>query len=1037
VIRRIVAFALYQPLFIVLGVTLFIGAGLWAFNNLPVEAFPDVTDTQATVIALYPGRAAEEVEKQVTIPLEVGLSGLPGAVRMFSHTQFGLSFVIITFNDSVNGYFARQQAVERLREIELPEGVQAELAPFSTAIGEIYRYRMKGEGQGPRELRTYQDWVVSRQLRLVPGVADVVSLGGLVKQYEVRPDLARLRDYKITFAQLSLAIQRGNANAGGSYVEQGRQQYLIRGLGLFQGVEDIENVVVAERGGTPILVKNLARVQVGSVPRQGVAGQDADDDVVTGVVLMRRGENPSVVLQLVREKIDQLNATGLPGGVKIVPIYDRTWLIGKTLTTVFTNLLEGALLVSFVLWLFLGNVRAAFIVAVTIPLALLATFLGLTWIGIPANLLSLGAMDFGIIVDGAVIVVENVFRRLTEERHAHRELDDKARKSVILQAAVEVGRPTLFSMLIIIAAHLPIFTLQRHEGRIFAPMAYSVVSALIGALILSLTLVPLLCSVMLKRNLPEEENALVRAAKRWYAPALAWCLDRPRSILAAAVVALAGALALVPRLGTEFLPELNEGAIWVNVFLPTSVSITEAQELNRRIREAIRRSPEVLSVTSKAGRPEDGTDPKLINMAEFLVDVKPDSEWRKGMTKPKLLAEMDAEISKIPGIEPSFSQPIRDNVLESISQIDGQIVIKVFGDDLETLRDVSLAVLKQVQTVPGVARAFVDRLGELPQIQVRVDRARAARYGINVADVQDVIESALGGKAVTQVWEGESRFAVAVRLEEEERKLTRMQELLIATPGGAYVPLSEVATFRTVGGLMNIARENGRRVFAIGVFIRGRDMGGVVSDMQARVAQDVKLPEGYSITWAGEFENQERAMARLAIIVPISILIIFLLLFDAFKSFGSALVIIANIPFSVIGGILALWLTGIYLSVSAAIGFIALFGQAVLNGVVMVTLFNQLRSQGASLIGAVSDGAMTRLRTVLMTALLASLGLLPMAISTGIGSETQKPLAVVVIGGLVTATLLVLFVLPVLYVLVSRRFGHLQAEEDAPGAAGD
>jgi len=1030
VIRRIVAFALYQPLFIALGLILFIGAGLWAFNNLPVEAFPDVTDTQATVIALYPGRAAEEVEKQVTIPLEVGLSGLPGAVRMFSHTQFGLSFVIVTFNDSVNGYFARQQAVERLREIDLPDGVQAELAPFSTAVGEIYRYRVRGAGQGPRELRTYQDWVVSRQLRLVPGVADVVSLGGLVKQYEVRPDLARLRDYKITLSQLSQAIQRGNANAGGSYVEQGRQQYLIRGLGLFQSAEDIENVVIDQRGGTPILVRNVASVQIGSVPRQGVAGQDEDDDVVTGVVLMRRGENPSEVLKAVRAKVAQLNETGLPGGVKVVPIYDRTWLIGKTLTTVFSNLLEGALLVSLVLWLFLGNLRAAAIVALTIPLALLATFLGLTWIGIPANLLSLGAMDFGIIVDGAVIVVENVFRRLTERPP----VDDAARKSAILVAAVEVGRPTLFSMLIIIAAHIPIFTLQRHEGRIFAPMAYSVVSALIGALVLSLTLVPLLCSVLLKRKLPHEENFIVRAAKRAYAPALAWALQRPRTVLISALVALGASLALVPRLGTEFLPELNEGAIWVNVFLPTSVSVTEAQALNRRIREAIRKSPEVLSVTSKAGRPEDGTDPKLINMAEFLVDVKPEAEWRHGLTKAKLLAEMDAAVSRIPGIEPSFSQPIRDNVLESISQIDGQIVIKVFGDDLEQLRELSLQVLKQVQTVPGVARAFVDRLGELPQIQVRVDRARAARYGLNVADVQEVIESALGGKAVTQVWEGEQRFAVAVRLDEGERKLTRMQDLLIATPSGAYVPLSEVASFRTVGGLMNIAREDGKRVFAIGVFISGRDMGSVVADMQARVKTSVRLPEGTSVTWSGEFENQERAMARLAVIVPISILIIFLLLFDAFKSFASALVITANIPFSIIGGILALWLTGIYLSVSAAIGFIALFGQAVLNGVVMVSLFNQLRAQGAPLVDAVSAGAMTRLRTVMMTALLASLGLLPMALSTGIGSETQKPLAVVVIGGLVTATLLVLFVLPVLYVVVARRFGLSQGDTEAAAA---
>src|SRR6267142_3879998 len=442
-IRRVIEFALYQPVFILLGMILFIGTGLWAFNNLPVEAFPDVTDTQANVIALYPGRAAEEVEKQVTGPLEVALSGLPGSVRMFSHTQFGLSFIIVTFNDSVNGYFARQQALERLQGLDLPDGVQVELAPFSTAIGEIYRYRMRGAGQGPRELRTYQDWVVSRQLRLVPGVADVVSLGGLVKQYEVRPDLARMRDYKITLSQLSQAVQRGNANAGGSYVEQGRQQYLIRGIGLFQGVEDIENVVVAERGGTPILVKSVAKVAVGAVPRQGVAGQDEDDDIVTGIVLMRRGENPSVVLRAVHENIAQLNSTGLPGGVKIVPFYDRTWLINKTLTTVFSNLLEGALLVAIVLWLFLGNVRAAAIVALTIPLSLLATFLGLTYLGIPANLLSLGAMDFGIIVDGAVIVVENIFRRLSLAAHDGVPLDDGKRRNLILDATVEVGRPTL------------------------------------------------------------------------------------------------------------------------------------------------------------------------------------------------------------------------------------------------------------------------------------------------------------------------------------------------------------------------------------------------------------------------------------------------------------------------------------------------------------------------------------------------------------------------------------------------------------------
>jgi len=1020
VIKRVVSFALYQPLFVLFALIVFVGAGVYAFVNLPVEAFPDVTDTQVTVIALHPGRAAEEVEKQVTIPLEVGLSGLPGAVRLFSHTQFGLSFVIITFDDRYTGYFARQQVVERLAGVDLPPGVQPQLAPFSTAIGEIYRYRVKGDSSSPRELRTYQDWAIARQLKLVPGVADVVSFGGLIKQYEVHPDFARMRDYKVTLAQLSQAIGRGNSNAGGSYLEQGDQQYLIRGIGLFQGPEDIGSAVILERNGTPVLVRDVARVQLGSVPRQGVAGQDEDDDIVTGIVLMRRGENPSVVLKAVHASIDQLNSTGLPGGVKIVPFYDRTWLIDKTLTTVFSNLVEGALLVSLVLWLFLGNLRAAAIVALTIPLALLATFLGLSSLGIPANLLSLGAMDFGIIVDGAVIVMENIFRRLTVAAHDHVPLDDQRRRGLILEATVEVGRPTLFSMLIIIAAHIPIFTMQRHEGRIFAPMAYSVVSALVGALILSLTLVPLLCALMLRKKLPEEENRLTRIAKRLYAPSLRWALGHGRLVIGLALAALAVSLALVPRLGTEFLPELNEGSVWVSVDLPTSISVPVAQRMTRSIRHAIEKFPEVVSVISKAGRPEDGTDPKPINMSEFLVDLKPDQQWPRGITRAQLFDEMDREIRKIPGVDPRFSMPVRDNILESISQIKGQIIVKIFGDDVNVLRDLATAALHQFEKVDGVADAFVDRMGEQPQIQIRVDRARAARHGINVQDIQDIIESALGGKTVTEVWEGEQRFGVAIRLDEQDRGFSQLPDLLVATASGAYVPLSEVASFRTVGSVMNISRENGRKLMAIGVFISGRDMGSVVSDFKARFEDKVKLPEGYSVTWSGEFENQERAMQRLAVIVPISIGVIFLLLFDAFKSFRSSLIIIANIPFSLIGGILALYLTGTYLSVSAAIGFIALFGQSVLNGVVMVTLFNHLKQHGKTAEEAVTTGALLRLRTVLMTALLASFGLLPMALSHGIGAETQKPLAIVVIGGLVSATLLVLYVLPVLYVTLAR-----------------
>ena len=1023
-IRRIVSFALHQPLVILFATALFVAGGLIAFKNLPVEAFPDVTDTQVTVITLFPGRAAEEVEKQVTIPLEVALSGLPNAVRLFSHTQFGLSFLILTFDDDANVNLARQQVGERLRSVQLPPGVAPDIAPLSTAIGEIYRYRMKSETQDSRTLRTLQDWVVERTLRRVPGVADIVPMGGLIKQYEVQPDLARLRAYKLSIQQVYGALERGNSNAGGGYVEQGGQQYTIRGIGLLRDAADIENIVLGERNGTPIMIRDVARVVVGNVPRQGIVGQDLDDDVVTGVVLMRKGENPSKVLKEVKQKVDELNRGGLPKGVAIVPFYDRSWLIGKTLNTVFKNLFEGAALVAIVLYLFLANFRAAAIVTLIIPLSLLSTFLGLTFVGIPANLLSLGAMDFGIIVDGAVIVVENVVRRLSMQEEFHDatvdKREDRFRMRTIIEAAVEVGRPTLFAMIIIIAAHIHIFTLQRHEGRIFAPMAYSVTFALLGSLILSLTLVPLLCYKWLSKNLPHHDPAIVRFSKAAYAPVLKWSLANPIKVIGLALLALGLSFAALPRLGTEFLPELNEGSLWLNVKLPSSVSVSEAQAQNGQIRRILMKTPEVNTVISKAGRPEDGTDPKLINMAEFLVDLKPESEWKRAISKRQVMDEMEKALLALPAIKPSFSQPIRDNILESISQIDGQIVIKVFGDDIPTLRRVAESVLAAVGDVEGVARALIDRVGELPNYLVEIDRARAARYGLNVADIQEVIEVGLGGRAATYLWEGERKFGVAVRVSPEERGLERMKSVMLATSSGAYVPLSEVAAFKAAGGSMNIARENGGRVMAIGIFIRDRDMGSVVADMQARVRDKVKLPEGYRISWAGEFENQERAMARLALVVPISVLLIFVLLFNAFNSIKSAVLIILNVPFALIGGIFALLLTDINLSVSAAIGFIALFGQAVLNGVVMVTVFNQLRSAGMAPTQAVLEGSMQRLRTVLMTGLLAMLGLLPMALSTDIGSETQKPLAVVVIGGLISATLLTLVVLPVLYVAFNR-----------------
>ncbi|MDB5732590.1 MAG: heavy metal efflux pump, CzcA family, partial [Variovorax sp.] len=891
--KRLINYALNQPLFIALGTLLFAIAGVVAFKNLSVEAFPDVTDTQVTVITLYPGRAAEEVEKQVTLPVEVALSGLPNAIRVFSHTQFGLSYTVVTYDDKAEVNLARQQVAERLRGIDLPPGVQAGIAPNATPVGEIMRYRVRGDGVNTTDLRTLEDWTVERALRQVPGVADVVAMGGAIKQYEVQPDLDKLRAYKLTFQNLLDALGRGNANAGGSYVAQGAQQYAIRGLGLLQSPEDIGRIVLSARGSTPVLIRDVAQVTVGAVPRLGVTGQDQDDDVVTGIVIMRKGENPSVVLKGVKDRIAELNARGLPRGVQIVPFYDRTWLMDRTLTTVFHNLVEGALLVSLVLYLFLSNLRASLAVVVVIPLALLSTFMGLKVMGVPANLLSLGAMDFGIIVDGAVIVVENILHRLAERREAKgSDLDADERKEEISRAANEVGRPTLFSMLIIIAAHIPIFALQRHEGRIFQPMALSVTTALVGSLIFSLTLVPLLAYWLLRKKLPHGDNRLVRGAKRFYGPVLDWALRRRRTVVLVALAAFGLTTVVASRLGSEFLPELNEGTTWVNFTLSPTVSTQEAARILHMARRALLSVPEVRTTVSKAGQPEDGTDPKTISMAEIFVDLKPEDQWRAGITHDKIIEQMDRALRTIPSVDPAFSQPIRDNVLESISQIKGQIVIKLAGDDLGVLQRVTSQIAHEVQQVRGVARAEIDREGQVPQLVLDIDRDRAARYGLNVGDIQDVIEAALAGKEATSLWEGERKFAVAVRLPAQERVIANLRRTPVATPDGGYVTLGDVTNIHETTGAMNIAREAGRRTMAIGIFIKDRDMGSVVADMQARVAQNVKLPPNYTVGWSGEFENQERAMKRLAVVVPISLLLIFVLLFDAFKSLKMAALIL-------------------------------------------------------------------------------------------------------------------------------------------------
>ncbi|BDG08911.1 efflux RND transporter permease subunit [Anaeromyxobacter paludicola] len=1004
-------------------------AGFWAFRQLPIEAFPDVTDTQVQVITLFPGHAPEEVERQVTLPVEKELNGVPQLSRMRSVSIYGLSVVTLTFEDGVDNYFARAQVSERLRQVEVPDGVTPALGPLYTPIGEIYRYVLesdprKGEPRSPMALRELQDWVLERQFRQVPGVADVVSFGGSQKQFQVEVDPARLKSYGVTLRQVFEALQRSNANAGGNYLRRGPEELVIRGLGTLASAEDVKNVAVASKSGTPLTVGDLARVSVGEVPRRGAVSKDRQDEVVQGIVLLRKGENPAQVLSAIHEKVAQLNGGILPPGVRLVPYYDRTTLVDRTLATVLHNLAEGALLVTAIVFLFLLSWRGALVVASVIPLSLLGSFLYLKARHLSANLLSLGAVDFGIIVDGAVVMVENVFRH----RHA---APGERLKDVVRRAVHEVARPTLFSLGIIIVAYVPIFTLERVEGRIFAPMANTVASALVGALLASLTLVPVLCALSLRKE-KERTSPVVRWAERLYRPTLHLALRRRWTVLGLGAASLAVALAVLGTVGSEFLPELNEGSLWVTATLPASISLEEAQRMAPRIRGALLEFPEVKTVVAQLGRPEDGTDPAPVNNLQLFVDLKPRAEWTTARDPEALVERMEARLRQYPGIDYNFSQPIKDNVEEGISGLKGQVALKLFGDDLDELDKLAASAQQALASVPGVADLAVIQAGTLPQVQIAIDRARIARYGVAVADVDEAIETALGGKVATDLWQGERRFGVVVRLPSAyRRELSAIRDVTVPTPEGARIPLSMLADVRVGEGRAAVNREANQRFIGIKMNVRGRDLGGFVRDAQAAVGKAVQLPPGYVATWGGEFENQQRAMRRLAIVIPLSIFLIFLLLLEAFGRLRSALLILANIPFALVGGVLALKLTGVNLSVSAAVGFIALIGQAVLNGVLLLSDVDARREAGASVGEAVEGGAVARLRAVLMTALLAALGLMPAALSKEIGAETQRPLAIVVIGGLVSATVLTLYVLPVLYDLVERRAERRRGEREA------
>lgn len=988
--------------------------GLYAFKHLTIEAFPDPTDTQVQVITLYPGQPTEEVERRVSIPLERALNGTPELFRLRSISLFGLSFVTLTFEDGVEAERARQRVLERLPDAELPDGILPSLGPLATPIGEVYRYTVSGSD--PMALRTIQDWTIRPRIMQVPGVADVVSYGGLEYQIQVIPDPAKMASLGVGLDGIFDALEKASGNASGGYVERGSEAFVIRSLGIFNDLEDINAVRVAFNDGVPVRVKDVATVLEGYAPRQGVVTRDLNEDTVEGIILMRRGENPSRVLAALRDKIDDLNQRVLPDGVLIEPFYDRTELVNTTLKTVFTNLTEGALLVTLVMFLFTFSLRAALIVAAVIPLSLLTSFLYLNTKGMSANLLSMGAVDFGIIVDGAVIIVEHLFFRLSRDppRNQH------SASERIARAISEVARPTLFSLLIIIAAYIPIFALERVEGRMFGPMAHTVVSALVGALVVSFTLVPVLSLLsMSKRPISPRQSPLVTWSRKLYKPVLSFSLKNPVAIGILAAGAMASALVLMPRLGSEFLPELNEGSLYVTFTLPENISLTEGRKLTPKIKDLMRRTPEITGLLTQIGRPEDGTDPTLNNNFEVFVKLKPMKEWRPDKkTLDDLIAEIDVNLMEIPGIEYNFSQPIRDNVNENISGQFGQIAVKIYGEDLEILQELAEQVKNQILTVPGAADVGIVKSGEVPQIAVQPDRAALARYDLDLEDVQDFIETAMGGHVASEMWQGEKRFDVVVRLPQSTREdVGAIERVMLPLEDGALIPLSAVADVNMGVGRAAITRESARRYVGIRMNVRNRDMGSFVAEASAKTEAAVSLPPGYELTWGGEFENQERAMARLQLVVPLALAITFLLLFFAFGTISDALIVLIHVPFALVGGLVGLAIAGMPISVSAVVGFIALLGQAVLNGVLVISAIKARLRDGYSPNEAVFRGAFDRLRAVLMTALLASLGLLPAALSHAIGSETQRPLAVVVVTGSISAALLTLLVLPVTYLM--------------------
>ena len=1023
-VHRIVRAALRQPLLVLLLTLSLIGVGWFSLTRLPVDAYPDISPPLVELVTQWPGHAAEEVERLITVPVENGMAGLPKLKVTRSVSLYGLSDVRLTFEDGTDSYFARQQAFQRIADISVPAGVTPGITALTSPSGLVYRYVLESPDRSAMELHILQEWVLDKAFRSVPGVADLSSLGGETMEYQVLLDPRRLAGQGLSARSVSDALGANNGNAGGGFYAEGGQFYYVRGLGRVVTTEDIGNIVLKVNNGTPVLVKDVADVVIGHAPRLGQFGFMSQNDAVEGIVLMRTGEQAQTVLKRVEAKTAQLNNGILPADVKIRPYYDRSELVALTTHTVRDNLLLGILFVVVVLIFFLYDVRAGLIVATAIPLSLLFAFICLDIKHIPANLLSIGAIDFGILVDGAVVMVENIFRQLANRGH-----EKLGVKQIIAAAAAEVDRPIVYAVGVIVASFIPIYVLSGPSGRLFTPMADTTIFALIGALIVTLTVIPVLCAVFLKAGKPERRNAIFAKLLEIYERHLAWSMQRPKLIIGGSILSFLLAALVFMGTGAEFMPKLDEGTLWVRATMPYTISFDESSRLVPQIRDALRSFPEVTIVASEHGRPDDGTNPTGFFNAEFYVGLKPYGEWNGAHgSKKDLIAAIDKKLAMFPGVNFNYTQPAEDAVDEAETGLKSSLDVKLFGTDLTVLEARGKELKKVLDGVRGITHVtLVQELGQ-PSLTIDVDRAKIARYGVNVADVNGLIEAAVGGTAATQVVQGERTFDLVVRLKEEFRRTPeQIGNILVATPSGAQVPLRELATIAVSTGASFIYRQDNSRYIGVQYSVEGRDLAGAVKDAQQQVAARVKLSNGYRVVWGGEYEEYTNSRGQLQVVVPVTLAIIFLLLFSLYHNFKFPAITVAGVLLSApLGGILMLWITKTPFSVSSGIGFLALFGVSVQTAVVFISYANELRQQGRTIRDATREAALLRLRPILMTGLVAALGLLPAAFSTGVGSDSQRPFALVIVGGLFSRLLISVFLMPVLYVAVAREGDELE-----------